>query len=95
MRELAARKNLPETELLKFAQLPLREFRAKAVCGSGLFASVSTKNAIEVPIAFQSALADVLLAGEIVATRLAQQRDPLPPKTTIDLMRPIPRILNF
>ncbi len=95
VRELAARKGVSEIELLKFADLPLWEFRAKAVCGGGLFSSVSTKNAVEVPMAFQSALAGVLLAGEIVATRLALRRAPLPPKTTVDLMRPISKILNF
>lgn len=93
--DIAARKGVPVAELLKFAHLPLREFRAKAVCGSGLFKSVSTRNAIEVPMAFQSALAGVLLAGEIVATRLALQRRALPTKTTLDLMRPVAKMLNF
>lgn len=95
MRMLAERNAIPEVDLMPFAHLPLREFRAKAVCGGGLFSAISAKGAIEVPMAFQSALAGILLAAEIVATRLGLRRRSLPTKTTIDLLRPIPRILNF
>ena len=45
-------------------------------------------------MAFQSAMAGVLLAAEIVADAMALRRTQIEPTTTMDLLRPIGRLLN-
>jgi len=83
--------------LLLFEGKPLRVFYSQAVCG-GIILSL-TKGAVrqnvEVPMAFQSALAGILLAAELVADVGAIRGVHLPTKTTIDLLKPLGTYLSF
>jgi hypothetical protein len=93
--EVARRATVDPAILLPFASLPLASFRTKAVCGQALLAAPdSDRTAIQVPMAFQSAMAGVMLAAEIVAQRAAFRDAPLPTKSAIDLLRPVPNRLN-
>lgn len=82
--------------LLKFAGRPLREFHQEVFCG-GLMMQIGGRAdgspvRAEAPIAFQSALAGVMLAAEIVidAGGLRESgRDAPPTRTVIDLLRPL------
>lgn len=71
---------------------PLRELYIEAICGGAVleFASGEHKAATDVPMAFQSALAGILLAADVVAD-VARLRPPLPTVTQIDLLRPLDR----
>jgi hypothetical protein len=93
--EVARRATVDPETLLPFATLPLTSFRAKAVCGQALLAEPdSDRTAIQVPMAFQSAMAGVMLAAEIVVQRASLRDAPLPTKSAIDLLRPVPGRLN-
>ncbi len=76
-------------ELRRFENASLSEFYAKGVCGTAYFgrATRGERGATAVPMAFQSALAGVLLAAEIVAEQARIGRAAMPPVTSIDLMR--------
>jgi hypothetical protein len=57
-------------KLLQFEGRPLRSFYSQAVCGGVLLtlgAEPATQRRVEVPMAFESALAGILLAAELVA----------------------------
>lgn len=95
VREVAARAAVDPAILIPFADLPLRAFRAKAICGQALLAAPdSDRTVVQVPMAFQSALAGVMLAAEIVAQRAGLRVSPLPAKSALDLLRPVPGRLN-
>lgn len=68
MREIAARLTVPVDPLLGFVGQPLRSLYQGAICGGIVFEL--TKGAVpvrvEVPMAFQSAMAGVMLAAEII-----------------------------
>lgn len=83
--------------LLPLEGKPLQVFYREAVCG-GLILSVNKgtpQGEVEVPLAFQSALAGILLAAEIVADRGGLRNQMLPPTTTIDLLKPLGSYLLF
>lgn len=95
VREVARRATVDAEALMPFANLPLREFRAKAICGQALLAAPdSDRTAVQVPMAFQSAMAGVMLAAEIVAQRGELRDAALPTKSALDLLRPVPGRLN-
>jgi len=95
VREVARRATVDPAALLPFADLPLAAFRAKAVCGQGILAaSDSDRTAVQVPMAFQSAMAGVMLAAEIVGQRGELRDAALPTKSALDLLRPVPGRLN-
>ena len=75
--------------LRPFENTSLFEFYAKGVCGTAFFerATRGERGATAVPMAFQSALAGVLLAAEIVAEQAQIRRVAMLPVTSIDLMR--------
>lgn len=81
-------------KLLPYDGLPLRAFYGKAVCGTAIFGGNKGDGAMAVPMAFQSALAGVLLAAEMVidAARLRSRRVPVAMK--LDLLRPVPAVLT-
>jgi molybdopterin/thiamine biosynthesis adenylyltransferase len=78
----------PLDELSKFEGQPLRTFYTHAVCGGALFQMTDGKKSgpALVPMAFQSTLAGILLAAEIIAHAVGLPR-PKATKTTIDLLR--------
>lgn len=92
---VAQRKSKDLDSLRSLLGLSLREFRQKAVCGGQLTpAGDADTTPVEVPMAFQSAMAGVMLAAEIVATAMPVRRKPVTGKSVIDLLRPAPKRLN-
>lgn len=89
VRDAAERLGVAVDGLLRFAQEPLRQFYAKAVCGAQLLPLHAGRPPVEAPLAFQSALAGVMLAAELVCEAGALRPYPLPTKTVVDLMRPL------
>ena len=100
IRGVAVRRQIISTDrierLLQYAGLPLRHFYQEVFCGGLVLefggAVDGSSIRVEAPIAFQSALAGVMLAAEIVidAGRLrGEDRDKPPTRTVIDLLRPL------
>lgn len=82
--------------LREFLGCRLEELYARGICG-GFFLSVGElgeAGQMEVPLAFQSALAGVLLAAEVVIDAAQLRSVTLPAKTEINLLRPLGRRLN-
>ncbi|WP_325308354.1 E2 ligase fold family C protein [Longimicrobium sp.] len=95
LREVATAMNMDVQPLLPFADKPLIEFYHVAVCG-GLILSLgggSDASRAEVPLAFQSAMAGVLLAAELVAHAGGLRSVPLAVTTKINLLRPLGSVL--
>lgn len=87
---IAAANGLASAELAQFVGKPLRAFYSDAVCG-GLIMHLGGQAGpaeAEVPMAFQSALAGILLAAELVANAGGSKASP-PVLSTIDLLRPL------
>lgn len=76
--------------------LPLRVFYQKAVCGTKLFPAAvgGDRGEMAVPMAFQSALAGVLLAVDILADAGDLRSGRIMPVTSIDLMKRVPSLLT-
>ena len=97
MCRIAIANGIDVSHLARFENEALRTFHSQAVCGGvllGLGAERHARRGREVPMAFQSALAGVLLAAELVlhATGL---RSRTPTTTTrIDLLRPLAKDLS-
>ena len=94
-RLIAERANVDPALLEPYAGMPLRTFRAKAMCGAGVLSAPDADGAdLQVPLAFQSAMAGIMVAAELVAEAAGLRRKSLPTKSVIDLLRPVPRRLN-
>ena len=92
LERIAASRALDASALLPFVGRTLRDFYDQAFSG-GLFEEPATQGGeVSAPLVFQSALAGVLLAAEIVIDA-ALQRLPLPATTRIDLRQPLVRRL--
>lgn len=83
--------DIPLDPLLPFARQPLRSFYTKAICGGLVFrlGARTDVQPIAVPLAFQSALAGILLAAELVADASQLRATPPATSTRIDLLHPI------
>ena len=88
VRETAQRLGAPAEALLRFANEPLRQFYAKAVCGGLLIPPADGRPPIDAPLAFQSAMAGVLLGAELVADAGGLRAAPAT-KTILDMTRPV------
>ena len=78
-----------------FASFALASRLLPRICGGQLAPARDADTApIEVPMAFQSAMAGIMLAAEIVATGVSARRKAVMGKTVIDLLRPAPKRLN-
>ncbi len=89
-REVAAAGGLSLEPLLAHAGLPLRAFRQRAVCGSLVMRAGDGGGAdVEVPLAFQSALAGVMLAAEVVGERAGLRVTRPATRSVLDLLRPL------
>lgn len=96
VRIIAGRRGLSVDDLLPFVGLPLRAFRQKAVCGNAIIRAKDGGGAdVEVPMAFQSALAGVMLAAEVVATASGVRRERPAVRAVVDLMRRMPGRISF
>jgi hypothetical protein len=81
---------VPMDQLFRFEANTLRQFYSEAVCGGMMLrlGSVpSTQTKVEVPMAFQSALAGVLLAAEIILSASGQRVEALPAVTRLRTTR--------
>jgi hypothetical protein len=92
---LAVRWGVPSDALAEYAPLPIRTFYVKAVCGGMLFqiGQGGTTTRVAVPLAFQSALAGIMLAAELVS-HAAGQAAVRPTTTRINLLRPLGKYLS-
>lgn len=79
--------------LMPFADRPLRSFYSEAVCGGMLIRLGAAGASTEVPLAFQSALAGVLLASAVVGDAAGLQ-SPRGTTAVIDLLRPLGSYLS-
>jgi len=96
VREIAARLNVDVDALLPFAGLPLRAFRQKAICGNAIMRAPDGGGSdLEVPMAFQSALAGVMLAAEVVAATPGVRESQPAVRSIVDLMRSLPERITF
>ncbi len=86
---------VPIDALLRFEGKVLRDFYVEAICGGAVleFNSSGQPNRADVPMAFQSTLAGILLAADLVA-ETAEARPRLPTITQIDLLQPLPAITS-
>jgi hypothetical protein len=95
VQDATGRLGLPPGSLLKFAAEPLRQFYAKAICGGGLAPAGAGRPPLEAPLAFQSAMAGVMLAADVVAEAAGLRAIALPTKTVLDLTRPAGKRLSL
>lgn len=93
----AQRLNVPVEHLARFATEPIERFYTEALCGGivlQLGGSVGTEANTEVPMAFQSTLAGILLAAELIAEAGSLRAEALPCRTEIDLRKALGTRLN-
>jgi molybdopterin/thiamine biosynthesis adenylyltransferase len=95
VREVAAALGVRADDLLPFSQSPLHAFYREAICGGLLLRLGAKTQALEAPLVFQSAMAGIMLAAEIVADLGRLRHEVLPLKSVLDLTRPLPRRLNM
>ncbi|MBB4420774.1 molybdopterin/thiamine biosynthesis adenylyltransferase [Rhizobium leguminosarum] len=90
MRDIASRLTVPVEPLLQFVDQPLRNLYRGAICGGVVFelTAGSKPVRVEVPMAFQSAMAGIMLAGEIIKQAAGNAPDWTTAK--LNLLRNIP-----
>ena len=94
LERVAEAKKISVEELLQFEGQPIQVLRSRAVCG-GLFFRLNPSSMTgdagraEAPMAFQSALAGILLAAELVIDAGSLRQVGIPPVSRIDLRRPL------
>ena len=94
LERIAEAMGIPVGPLLQFAGRPLQEFYSGAVCGGVLLRlGAHGGPSADVPLAFQSAMAGVMLAAEIVADSVGSRS--VATTTRIDLLRPLASFLAF
>jgi len=91
---IAAANQAPLELLRPFVGKPLRAFYQQTVCGGVLLTSGASE-LNETPMAFQSALAGIMLAAELVLEDLGLRVEELPATTRIDLLHPMGNHLNI
>jgi hypothetical protein len=86
-------RGVPLPLLLPYEGRPLRELYVEAVCGGAVmeFNSAETPDRAEVPMAFQSALAGILLASDVIA-HAGTFRASVPTITQIDMLQRFPAV---
>lgn len=98
LERIAAARGVDIEQLLPFEGKPLRVLYQEGVCGGAVigFSDGSRADArAEVPMAFQSALAGIMLAAELVANAAGYKDAPPPVTTRMDLLRPLGAMLSF
>lgn len=93
LERIAQAKGLAPQKLLPFAGKPIRAFYSQQVCGS-LLLGTSADRQTQTPLAFQSALAGLLLAAEFVVETQQLRPSPLPLLTRFNLLKPLAPFLN-
>ncbi|OGX81646.1 E2 ligase fold family C protein [Hymenobacter coccineus] len=85
--QIAQATQRPLAELLPFSGQTLRVFYQKAVCGGLIMGLGADSPLAETPMAFQSALAGIMLAAELVVDVSGGRQQPLPTLTRLNLLR--------
>lgn len=89
---------IPQESILRFSDLPLSNFYSEAVCGGVVLELTNAKGKhvnIEAPMGFQSALAGIMLAAELIKHASGFTLSDNVCTTRIDLLRPLAEFLNF
>jgi hypothetical protein len=96
LREAAVGMGVEAEPLLGFVGKTLREFYSGAVCSGMVMRLGGHAGAprAEIPLGFQSAMAGLLLAAELVAEAGALRAARLPTTTVMDLLRPLGSVLS-
>lgn len=98
LERIAEAREIDIEQLLPFEGRHLRDLYREGVCGGAVIGlgNVNNEDArAEVPIAFQSALAGVMLAAELVTHAAGLKEVPPPVETRINLLRPLAEVLSF
>lgn len=93
---IAADMKLDKEKVLPYLGRPLRELYQRGVCGGTLLtiADENESSTIEIPMAFQSALAGIMLASEIALYSMQVTSAPPPVTTKINVLKPIGPLLS-
>lgn len=95
----ASAMGVPLEPLLPFELEPIRVFYSRAICGGAILRLGGTVGGTHreaaVPLAFQSALAGIMLAAELVAHAGGLRPPGFPATTKIDLLRPLGNHLSL
>jgi hypothetical protein len=90
--------SVPPGTLAGYVGQPLMSLYQREACGGGILNAGGHLGdggaAVEVPMAFQSALAGIMLAAEIVCSAAPIRPAGLPTRTEINLLKPIKGTLN-
>jgi hypothetical protein len=91
LERIAEAANVPLNALLPYEGHPLRKLYVEAICGGAIieFGNEQNLERADAPMAFQSALAGVLMAADVVAHCASIPRK-MPTLSQIDLLRPYP-----
>lgn len=90
LERVAVALGIPVGEILAFEGKNLRQFYSQAICGGMVFRlGASANTGTEVPMAFQSALAGIFLAAEIVIAASEIRHDTFPNTTRVRVSAPI------
>lgn len=98
LERIAGAKGIALEWLLPFEGRPLRALYVEGWCGRAVIGFDVEEGQVaraEVPMVFQSALAGVMLAGELVARAAGLKDAPPPVETRINLLRPLAEVLSF
>ncbi|WP_026461375.1 E2 ligase fold family C protein [Adhaeribacter aquaticus] len=90
---IATAKDQPLENLMPLVGKPLRNFYQKTICG-GIILSSGNGEQNETPMAFQSALAGIMLAGELIQEDLGLREKKLATSTRINLLSSVGKYLN-
>lgn len=93
IKEISEAKAVPFDELKSFIGMPISVFYTKALCG-GIITTNSNNRQMETPMAFQSALAGILLASELVLQVCGLRKDNIETMTRINLLKALAQYLN-
>jgi hypothetical protein len=93
IKEIAEANKVAFVELKQYIGMPVSVFYSKVLCGGRLITSGQNRQ-METPMAFQSALAGILLASELVLYTTGKRKEKIETMTRIDLLRPLVEYLN-
>ncbi|WPU94753.1 E2 ligase fold family C protein [Mucilaginibacter sabulilitoris] len=91
--KIAAGKSVPIDLLTPYVGRPIREFYHAVFCG-GVLIGHESNSQVETPMAFQSALAGILLASELIIKSADIRTEPMVSMTRINLLKPLSDYLN-
>ncbi len=93
LEQIAAARTIPVEKLLPFEGKSLEALYVEAVCGGAVMelANPQVTKRIEVPMAFQSAFAGLMLAADVVA-EVGKLRERLPTMTQVRMLNSLPEL---